>query len=298
MTTRFWDPNSPSLCETIVCYADILGFSARTKRAFALGRAEPFLREIKCTLGMAYDRVRRTQTLSGRIPPLFDMKVFTDNIVLAYPVKELTTELGEHELGTILMLFAEVQASLAAGGFLIRGAIAFGPHYQDQEIAYGSALIEAVGLDKRGGGPRLVISPSAEKLVNLQLTSYGQVSSSPHYQNLLRDPSDGRLFVNYLEVIFENFVEDGIDYDLLKLLRDNVSSALQEHQSDSVVRQKYEWLATYYNYVCSDFAEQWRSILNDPEADADDLAFANDAQHALNCLLPCYGLSAPRRLDE
>ena len=298
MTTRFWDPNSPSLCETIVCYADILGFRARTQRAFALGKAEPFLREIKRSLGVAYDRVRRTQTLSGRIPPLFDMKVFTDNIVLACPVEELSTELGEHELGTILMLFAEVQASLAADGFLIRGAIAFGLHYQDDEIAYGSALIEAVDLDKRGGGPRLVISPSAEELVKLQLTSYGQVSSSPHYQHLLRDPSDGRLFINYLEVIFENFVEDGIDYDLLKLLRGNVSNALQEHQSDSVVRQKYEWLATYYNYVCSDFAERWRSVLNDPEADADDLAFANDAQYALNCLLPSYGLSAPRRLDE
>ena len=210
MTTKIWDPNSPSLCKTIVCYADVLGFRARTQRAFSLGKAEGFLQEIKRSLGAAYDKVRSTQTLSGLIPPLFDMKVFTDNIVLAYPVKELSTELGEHELGTILMLFAEVQASLAANGFLIRGAIAFGDHYQDDDIAYGSALIEAVGLDKSGSGPRLVISPSAEELVELQLTSYGQISSAPHYQHLLRDSCDGRLFVNYLEVVFENFGEAGL----------------------------------------------------------------------------------------
>ena len=77
-----------------------------------------------------------------------------------------------------------------------------------------------MGLDKSGSGPRLVISPSAEELVELQLTSYGQVSSAPHYQHLLRDSCDGRLFVNYLEVVFENFGEAGIDHDLLKLLRD------------------------------------------------------------------------------
>ena len=298
MTTKLWDPDSPSLCATIVCYADILGYRARTKRAFSLGKAEGFLQEIKRSLGAAYDRVRRTQTLSGLVPPLFDMKVFTDNIVIAYPVRELNTELGEHELGTILMLFAEVQASLAADGFLIRGAIAFGDHYQDDDIAYGSALIDAVDLDKSGSGPRLVISPSAEELVELQLTSYGQVSFSPHYHHLLRDANDGRLFINYLEVVFENFEDAGINYDLLKLLRDNVSNGLQEHQSDSVVRQKYEWLATYHNYVCRDFAEGWRSVLSDPEASLDELAFAEDAQYVLEYLLPSNGFPPPGRLDE
>ena len=144
----------------------------------------------------------------------------------------------------------------------------------------------------------MAISPSAEELIKLQLTSYGQVSLSPHYWHLLRDPSDGRLFVNYLEAIFENFIESGIDYDLLELLRDNVFNALQEHQSDSVVRQKYEWLATYHNYVCSDFAERWRFVLNQSEAGLEDLAFAKDAQSALNFLLPSFGLSAPQRLDE
>ena len=52
---------------------------------------------------------------------IFDMKVFTDNIVVAYPLRDPYHDDGEIELGTFLMLFARVQASLAADGFFLRG---------------------------------------------------------------------------------------------------------------------------------------------------------------------------------
>ena len=188
MSASPWDPNCPSLCAAIVCYADILGFRSLTDGAFASDRGPELLRKIKASISGAYGKVHRAQTLGGMVPPLFDLKVFTDNIVVAYPIVDLEAELGERQLGTILMLFAEVQASLAVDGFLLRGAISVGLHYQDQDIAYGPALLEAVDLDKSGGSPRLVIAPSAEQLIATQLTSYDQVTSSPHYWELLRTP--------------------------------------------------------------------------------------------------------------
>ena len=227
---------------------------------------------------------------------IFDMKVFTDNIVVAYPVHGPDIELGEGELGIILMLFSEVQAILAADGFLLRGAITFGDHYQDDDIAYGPALLEAVDLDKSGSGPRLVIAPSAECQIARQLASYGSVSDAPHCDALLIDPSDGRLFVNYLEAVFGYFPGDKIDYQLLAALRDGVTSGLQEHESNPRVRRKYEWVANYHNYVCGDIADRY-FVQDNEEVDPELLDYSEEAQHALNYIVPFSGLlSPPQRL--
>ena len=298
MTTESWDPQAPSLHRAIICYADILGFRARTECALRQGSEATFLREIKRSLRAAYDKVREAKTLGGEVPSRFDMKVFTDNLVVAYPLGNERIEGGEPEMSTILMLFAEVQASLAADGFLLRGAIAVGDHYQDDDIAYGPALLEAVDLDKSGSAPRLVLAPSAVRLVKQQLKSYRRVSKSPHYRSLFEDSGDGRLFVHYLDVVFENFLESGINENLLKSHCDSVSSGLREHQFDPRVRQKYEWLATYHNHVCREFAGDWRTVLRSPKAGHEDLAFAQDAQSALNYLVPFKGLLPPRRLSK
>ena len=298
MMNMTWDPNSPSLRKAVICYADILGFRAETKRAFASGEETQFLQRVKNALGVAYGKVREAQAAGGTEISVFDMKIFTDNIVVAYPVHDPDIELGEGELGIILMLFSEVQASLAADGFLLRGAIAFGDHYQDDDIAYGPALLEAVDLDKSGSGPRLVIAPSAECQIAGQLASYRSISDAPHCDALLIDPSDGRLFVNYLDAVFGYFLDDGIDYQLLGELRDNVTNALKEHESNPRVRRKYEWVATYHNYVFSDFADR-HFLQSNEEVDPELLDYSEEAQNALNYLVPFEGLlPPPQRLDE
>ena len=295
MTTSIWDPKCPTLSETLVCHADILGFRALTELAFEQGEATEFLRKIKVSIHSAYEGVRRAMTPGGVAPSIFDMKVYTDNIVVAYPIQDLEIELGERELGTILMLFSRVQLMLALDGFLLRGAISYGDHYQDNDIAYGRALLEAVDLDKTGGAPRLVIAPSAEPLIALQLTSYGPVESAPHYEELLEDPNDDRFFVNYLGLAFENFRDFGIDRTLIEAHRELVCSGLRDHASNARVRRKYEWLASYHNYVCRAFAE-W-NLYSGP--DPEEMDFSDEAQTVLQYLVPfeVNGLLPPRPFD-
>ncbi len=110
-----WNPNSPQLRRAIVCYADILGFRDKTERAFRRGKEGEFLQRVKHSLSKAYDQVRDLSTLGGGLPFL-DMKVFTDNIVVGCPLRYPCEDLGEPELGSLLMLFGHVQASLAADG--------------------------------------------------------------------------------------------------------------------------------------------------------------------------------------
>ena len=128
-----------------------------TEQALDSGKGTEFLRRIKSSLAEAYKEMREAQMPYGTGPSFFNTKFFTDNIVVAYPLSNPSRDHGEFELVDLLMLFAQVQASLAADGFFLRGAIAWGEHYQDDDIAYGKALLEAVGLDKSGKPPRLVI---------------------------------------------------------------------------------------------------------------------------------------------
>ena len=112
-----WDPESPSLLPAIVCYADILGFRALIERAYESGKEEEFLRQVKHSLAAAHEALRQAAKLGRDFPAVFDIKFFTDNIVVAYPLRDQRSNFGEPELGTLLMLFAQVQASLAWDGF-------------------------------------------------------------------------------------------------------------------------------------------------------------------------------------
>ena len=256
--TILWDSKCPSVRPAIVCYADILGFSAETRQAFASGTEDDFLTRIKRSLDKAYGIVREFNKGYFSSPPLFEMKVFTDNIVVAYPLDDPLRDEGEPELGAVMILFSEVQASLAFDGFFLRGAIAFGGHYQDDDVAYGDALLEAVGLDQSGGAPRLVIAPSVELLVALQLRAYGNGVGAPQFVELLEDSSDDRMFLNYMGSRLDQFPYFHMQSRLLSLHRDRLVIGLQEHNFNPRVRVKYEWLARYHNYVWRDFFNRLR----------------------------------------
>ena len=295
-----WDPESPSLTPSIVCYADILGFRNMTDQAIESGTEGEFLRRIKRSLATAYDKMREWATLGEEIPPIFDVKVFTDNIVVAHPLQSPSLDLGERELGTLLMLFAQAQASLAADGFFLRGAIATGQHYQDDDIAYGKALLEAVDLDKSGSPPRLVIAPSVEAMIAKHLLSWYSGGWSPYHEELIEDPRDGCLFIDYLKAAFGHFPDGPVGYELLRAHRDKVSERLLEYESDTRVGPKYRWLATYHNYACETFADLYR-VRGDEEPDPYEIAVAAEAQHALDYLVTFDTGSTeqrPRLLDE
>ena len=283
-TRKSSDPESPSLLPAIVCYADILGFREETKRALQSGEGNEFLRRIKYSLARAYKWVREAAMLGGMDePPVFDMKVFTDNIVVAYPLHDFDRAFGEPELGYLLMLFADVQASLAADGFFLRGAITKGVHYQDEDIAYGDALLEAASLDMPGAPPRLVIGPSVEPLVLKHLSFYYD-TTTPHHRQLLEDPSDGRLFLNYLKQAFDFFPPGPINHQFLAAHKEKVSGNLHTFESNENILAKYRWLAAYHNYFCRTFADIYY-VRGDIEADPEEMTIAAHAQRTLDHLI-------------
>ena len=112
-----------------------------TMNAFRSGKATDFLITIKGALDRAHEDLRRFARPFGWSPPTFVMKLFTDNFLVACPLRDPGVDHGEPELGTMLILFAQMQTRLAVEGFFLRGAIDTGQHFQSGDIVYGDALL-------------------------------------------------------------------------------------------------------------------------------------------------------------
>jgi hypothetical protein len=236
---------------SFVCYADILGYSDLSKKSIHSGKGKQFLNELGDALSTAYEHVRENAE-GFRDQSFYAIKVFTDNIVVGYPLYAEYREYGDPEFDDILGVFAKLQASLSAKGFFLRGGIAYGEHYMDEDIVFGDAFLEATDLDKKGGPPRLMLAPSAEKIVRKRLNMWGKVELSPLYEYLLED-TDGAFFLNYLIEAFSVFPEGGIFMDLISGHYLAITENLKKYKEAPDVCAKYEWSARYHNFICQEF---------------------------------------------
>lgn len=285
----------PKMVPSFVCYADILGYSQLSKEALRSGKGAQFLNRLRHALSGGYERVRENST-TNVIKGLesFSIKVFTDNIVVGYP---LYTHHGEPELGDVFGIFAELQTGLAMEGFFLRGGIAFGEHYMDEDIVFGDAFLQAVELDKGGGAPRISLAPSAIEVVKKHLGFYGKDYWAPQFEDLLIDV-DGNMFLNYLGQAFCAFPEGGVFFDVIEGHQRNVTEGLQIYRGSPGIRAKFEWSARYHNFICRDFAER-HPIPTSENADPEYGSAAAEAQNLLNYIIDVESFAAtPSRISN
>jgi len=248
-----------------VVFLDILGFVEDVRQADKAGKQEEHLQRLRSALAEAKaDLVEGLDNpLSGNFPDSYVIKVFTDNIVLGFPILDD----GESEFGTMLFRVGRYQYTLLKHGFFVRGGIAFGDLYMDEDVVYGNGLLAAYEAEtKLARDPRVVLSPSAMAQVQNHLAWYGEVDFAPHNEHLLVD-SDSQMFVNYLAIPIDGLEPGGLpsEYlDDLKKHRDLVVSKLQEFSQEPALWSKYAWVGTYHNLYCSTFISAPR-LLIDPK---------------------------------
>ena len=287
--------DAPKLIPSFVCHVDILGYSQLSKDALGSKKGDKFLNDLRAALTKAYKRVREKSTGWGENES-FSIKTFTDNIVVGYPLSNFHSDFGESELGHIFSTFAEFQVSLAMDGFLVRGGIAFGEHYMDDEIVFGDALLEAVAQDKSGGPPCISLAPSAIEVVQRHLGFYGKASWSPQYQDLLQTP-DGTIFLNYLDEAFVVFPDGGIFFEVFDAHRAIIIEGLEKYKSTPGIRAKYEWAARYHNFICSEFLTKHPAPSN-PDADEIYAIATEKAQKLINYQIDIESLAPkPSRIN-
>lgn len=288
--------SSSNMLPSFVCYADILGYSQLSIDANKSGQGEQFLAKLRKALTTSYERMRERASGWGG-DESFSIKVFTDNIVVGYPIPfyKKSGDYGESELGEIFSIFAEFQFGLAMEGFLVRGGIAFGNHYMDDEIVFGDALIEAIAQDKGGGPPRISLAQSAVEMLQRHIGFYGKANWAPQFQDTLSD-ADGTIFLNYLNEAFLAYPDGGVFFEVIESHKSTIAAGLETFKGNPGVRSKYEWAARYHNFVCKEFAES-NPVSNDPDADEFLAAAAEEAQKLRNYLIDIESFAAvPSRI--
>lgn len=295
MNNPYTHSDPPIMIPSFVCHADILGYSHLSKEAIKSGDGLHFLHSLRHALSNAYKRVREHSQDFGD-DSYYAVKVFTDNIVVGYPLHRPGFDYGEPEFGDILSIFSEFQAGLSMEGFFLRGGIAFGDHYMDDDIVFGNALLQAVDQDKGGGPPRISLSPSAIEIVRRQLGFYSETRRAPQHEDLLQD-ADGTIFLNYLGEAFSVFPDGGIFFDLIEGHQTNIIKGLTYYKGNAGVRAKFEWAARYHNFVCQEFAER-HPVPSNPDADEMYAAACSGAQRLLDYRIDIESLAAtPSRLN-
>jgi hypothetical protein len=177
---------------------------------------------------------------------LYVLKAFTDNIVIAWPIRDD----AEIEIGQAITKLMQFQFSMSLKGFFIRGAISIGNAYVDDIAVFGDALTEAyIGESKLARDPRIVLTETSVAVTKKHLDYYGNLRHSPQAVDLLSD-SDGQWFINYLESVMIAVDEAGPFYDEFEQHKKAVEAKLKKYSNDPVIFSKYMWVANYHNFFC------------------------------------------------
>ena len=238
---------------------DVLGFANYVDLSFKAGEGQIALDRFYQTFTQKLKSTFNRET-EGKYRS-WDVKVFTDNILLGYTFDSWH---AEEEFDSISDKVGIYQLLMALDNYFIRGGIAVGQLFLDDNTAFGPALLEAHRIESElASNPRILLSPEVVDLVRRQTKFYGNPSESPQNQMVLVDNTDGAVFIHYLHyVLFWNEYEDGVERaicaDILAKHKDNVIRNLEIHKASPRVWAKYQWVASYHNYFC----EQCREFAN------------------------------------
>jgi len=233
----------PLLRRSVVTFIDILGYQDQVKKAVASGEEGTLLMSLRHAYDETYSHIKDVEE-SNR--PHWLVKGFTDNIVIGYPVRLD----AEPEMGDMFSNLCTFQLMMTIHGFFIRGGMAIGDLYMDDEIVFGEGLIEAFETEQnQARDPRIVLSRSAIEYATHHLKHYAHVEDAPQYEHLLKD-CDGQLFINYLYPTIEFEAEYVIGEEEILGHKEIVKSRLEQFISEPTIWSKYFWVANYHNWFC------------------------------------------------
>jgi hypothetical protein len=241
----FKEKGRPKTKLSITAFMDFLGFSAAIRLADGEDEANKLLTRITGFVrnwrGALVDRY----SWSGRRS--WEVKIFTDNIVIGYPIQDHSNP--DPEFGSVIGQLSLFQLGAVGEGFFVRGGIALGQLYMDEDVVFGIPLLDAyLAESKEAQSPRVIFSESAISSVIKGLGKKKHVHHSPYYKDLLQD-EDGRFFLNYLEASFTASGEPP-QYDWIEQHRDATTASLTRFQEMPDILNKYEWVARYHNFWC------------------------------------------------
>lgn len=220
----------------IIAYIDFLGIKEKMKKDSSFES----LQILKFLLS-------GTKKTAGYISDIniindFDIKIFSDNIVIAQKVNE--EKLNEQIISMVNLIGAIQFHSLMQFDFWLRGGITIGELFIDNSVVWGTGLIEAYNIENDlANYPRVII---ADKL-------------------LRRFEDCEKKTLNLFALIKKDF--DGLWYVDFILATPNLKMipTISEFLGEKVilysnepdrVKQKINWMITYFNSYCHKFRDR------------------------------------------
>jgi len=209
----------------IVCFADILGFGNIVEE-YDQNPNSTVLQDLKEALDFAYSTAITKFAQNSQI----DYRVFSDCLCISTPYFD------EEDFFTQLFVISQsikvFQTQLMLKGFFVRGAITFGSHYEDENMIFSKALVEAYLIesnkkdDNKALYSRIALSkPLAEKLSQncIELES-----RYPWRESFVQDNSDNVIFLNPFDILRN--IRSNFDY-----MRNAFDTACEGLEDDPLV---------------------------------------------------------------
>lgn len=227
---------------------DVLGFTAHVASTFRAGEGQAaldrfyqaFTQQLKATFNRDVEGKYRS----------WDVKVFTDNIILGYAFDSWH---AEPEFGSVAHKIGIYQLSMALENLFVRGGITVGELFLDANTAFGPSLLEAHTIETDVAcNPRVVLSPDVVEIVQHHIGFYGNPAHAPQNRYVLWD-GDGQAFVHYLNHLWVDSYDDNVELDAESLAKhkENVLRNLETHSNAPRIYTKHQWVANYHNYFCT-----------------------------------------------
>jgi hypothetical protein len=267
---------NPTLECSICVFMDILGFVELQSSAEKDGTESQLFNRVHKSIKTKLSELNDNIVPNGK----WKLKVFTDNIILGYPIR---FEHHEDVISSIAECIANYQLGMAKDGFFVRGGLALGNLFMDEHIAYGQALIESYKLESKSArDPRIIVSKTIQKLIIEHFGYYAYPEMAPQ-NDIFKLDTDGQIFINYLYPCFEEMAHNApADIDSLTIHKSHIEDGLRTITSPTAWA-KYSWLANYHDSC----------ILNYMKGAGENLLISSDI-HRKYPVNICPAIIAPR----
>lgn len=188
--------------------------------------------------------VQRTASYISSINAIdeFDIKIFSDNIVIAQKVNE---ERISDQIISIINLVSAIQFhALMQFDFWLRGGITIGELFIDNAVVWGTSLIEAYTIENNlANYPRVVVSKKI-------LKTYDECKNkSLNLYALIKEDFDGLWFVDFM-LAAPNLT---LIPTIARILQEKANYYANENDR---VKQKINWMISYFNSYCIEFSDR------------------------------------------
>lgn len=265
----------------ITAFIDLLGFGARVKGIDSQAAFDEVVANVKMVHD-AFDLQPKSE-LEKQIKA--DMRQtsisLSDSLVINTPIDSPSVDrMGSFDaLINVLDDFALAQAMCVFQGIFLRGAVADGWLYFEQDILISDGLVKAHAIENSISIPVIAVSDEIYKAFATHKDNQ-HYSVSPVHKlfKKFEDAESSFYFLDYLacrlngmthhgnefsQESYQNFSDEEKDKYLNDLRIKNQINALVDHKvliekayyqaNSEAVKQKYRWLASYHNQVASDF---------------------------------------------